>query len=356
MLMFSDTFYDIGSGEIFKKSCCMSKEQEVANLLINKLIDLGYTTQDPFRRVWKFQCKQVIVCLADDFVVCGANRNNGATKWFDSNTTVITDGYMPYPTEYTVCKLPPSYFGVFNYVPELQSFKPTRRFGLSINRMDGQRISILLELIASSGGLDQILTQDWINFNGFDAAAENLSKDNVDSNFLKYWKQVSSYYGNKYTVHIPEIMSALPIRNHNFSVEQAHVNCYLNLVIETYAGNATIAFSEKIFRALVTPAPWMLYSACHALEYLRSLGFDLLDDLLDHSYDSVIQEYPGQYKIANFIKVAQQNYQKLISMELSDIIKCCQRATTHNQKLLTQFSQQWPTDFEKFSSNLTKIL
>lgn len=334
----------------------MAKEQEIANWVINRLIELGYTTQDPSRRVWIRQQKTVIVCLADDFVVCGANRHKTAARWFDSNTIVVTDNYMPHPTDYQILTFPSSYFGVFSYVPELQTFNPTRRFGLSINRMDTQRILVLLELVAAAGGVTQLLKHDWVNFNGFDPEVANQTIVGTTSNFCKYLDQISQCIGDRYSNYIPEIIPALPIRNHNFSIEQAHTSSYLNLIIETYAGNNTIAFSEKIFRALVTPAPWMVFSACNAVHYLKTLGFDIADDLIDHSYDSVSQIYPGIDKICNFIKVANKNYQHLVSMELPSIANRFQQAATHNQQLLAKFQKQWPADFEKFLLDLDPVI
>ena len=354
--MFDDPFYKTHNGEIYVKSRCLYREHETIDVLTNILKSKGYVTKDPARRIWTRQHKKVIVCLADDFVICGAKRNNPPAKWFSNNTIVITDNYMPHLTDYQVFTLPSSYFGIFNYVPELQTFNPTKRFGLSINRMDTQRILALLELVAASGGVTQLLESDWVNFNGLDTRVSNQSKEDIKLNFFKYLSQISKHIGDRYSNYIPEVSLALPIRNHNLTIEQAHVSSYLTLVIETYAGNDTVAFSEKIFRALVTPSPWMLFSARNAVQYLKKLGFDVVDDLIDHSYDFDSQHYPGLTKISNFYNIANKNYQKLLSMEAAVIVSRYQKSATHNQQLLAQFQSQWPEDFKKFLLNLDKAI
>jgi hypothetical protein len=334
----------------------MYRERETIDVLTGILKSKGYDTQDPSQRIWTRQQKKVIVCLADDFVICGAIRNNPPAMWFDNNTTVVTDNYMPHLTNYRILTFPSSYFGVFNYVPELQTFNPTRRFGLSINRMDTQRILALLELVAASGGVTQLLENDWINFNGFDPGFVSQNKEDVKSNFFKYLDEISQHLGDRYSDYVSNVASALPIRNHTFTIEQAHISSYLTLVIETYAGNDTIAFSEKIFRALVTPSPWMLFSARNAVQYLKTLGFDIVDDLIDHSYDSNFQHYPGLDKFSNFYNLAKENYQKLLSINVSTVATRYRQSATHNQQLLQQFQLRWPEDFKKFLLTLDNTI
>jgi hypothetical protein len=349
--MFHDVFYKIHDGEIFAKSRCMYRERETIDVLHNLLVARGYT-QAHNKQIWTRGQTKVIVCLADDFIICDANRNKPASHWFDSNTTVITDGHMPHSADYRIMNLPSSYFGVFNYVPELQTFDPIKRFGLSINRVDSQRILTFLELIYKSGGLTQTLEKDLINFNCFNSESANLALIDLQERFFKYWNQIGHRLGNRYTEHIADIVESLPVRNHNLSIEQAHVSSYITLVVETYAGNNTITFSEKIFRALVTPAPWMLFGSRGAVQYLKTLEFDVMDDLIDHSYDSRYQHFPGLAKISNFYEIAEKNYQKLLSMEFSTIRDRCLTAAIRNQHRLAHFQKHWPEDFDNFLSKL----
>lgn len=346
--MFDDPFYNISHGEVYQKSMCMTHEHILANFFSSMLMNLGYTTIDPARRSWVRSAHKVVVCLSDDFIICSENRTQPMSKIFDSSTTIITDNQIQFDTEYKVFTLPCSYFGVFNYQPDLQIFNPTHRFGFCVNRLDSQRELIFLEMIQSSGGLNNVLNQDLINFNAWDAAGSNNSAEDIKFNFFKYWKQIENSVGLQYRDQIVELIDHLPVKNHNLSVEQVHVHSWLNLVVETYAGNSTIAFSEKIFRALVTPAPWMLYGAKNAIAHLRFIGFDVLDDILCHDYDADNHDSPcNQQKIKSFVNSSLTNYNKLRSFDFNTVKISCTRAANHNQLLLQKLQKNWPFEFAK---------
>lgn len=354
--MFNDPFYRIYDGEIFKKSLCMQHEHTVANLFSSLLINLGYITDDPARRRWTRDNKTVIVCLADDFNICGADLSRSPITWYNNDTIVITDNHVRFRPYYKVIQLPTSYFGVFNYIPENQEYNPIRRFNFSVNRLDAQRELILFELINQTDNLNSVLQQDYINFNCQDSQGANNTVDDLKFNFLKYWSQLSQL-GSVYTTIMEQVIETLPIKNHTLSVEQAHVGAWLVPVIETYSGHDNIAFSEKIFRALVSPAPWTVYSATGAVQYLKTLGFDVLDDLVDHSYNNVYQNEPyGLNKIQAYIKSSIDSYNQLKTGNFTQIKQRCLTAALHNQKLLTQLQQQWPTDFANWLPKVVEQL
>lgn len=343
--MFDDFFYQIHRGEIFEKSLCMQHEQTIANFFSSMLSNLGYTTQDPARRRWQRGNKTVIVCLADDFNICGADFSKPPGAWYDPDTVIITDNHVTFYSQYTVLQLPESYFGVFNYQPQDQNYRPGRRFNFSVNRLDAQRELILCELVKQSQGLNQILQNDYINFNAWDAQGSNNSLTDIKYNFSKYWATLTEL-DNSYTTIMHDVVEHLPIRNHDMTVEQSHVQAWLVPVIETYSGNHTMAFSEKIFRALVTPVPWTLYSATGAVEYLKSLNFDVLEDLVGHHYNQLEQDSPyGLKKIKAFVEHSIHTVQQLKIKDFQQVKQRCFQAARHNQQVLHKLQQQWPVDF-----------
>jgi hypothetical protein len=346
--MFDDPFYQTHLGEIFQQSNCMQHEHAIANLFSSFLTNLGYKKTQDNTRSWQHNDKKIIICLADDFGVCRTDYNTAPCDWFDSNTVIITDNYMPLPTNYKIIQLPNSYFGIFNYIPANQQYHPARRFNFSVNRFDQQRLILLLELTKQSGGIHQVQTNDYINFNA--RTFENQNLQDLKNNLDQAWAQSSQLMTEDYQNYFTQIKNQVPIRNHGLTVEQAQIGAYLNLVIETYAGDATIALSEKIFRALLTPSPWAVFSAKNAVKYLQTLGFDVLEDIVDHSYDSLQQDNSvnGQDKISKFIKINLQNYQNLKSMDLKILTDRCLRAASHNQQLLAQMQQSWPADFARW--------
>lgn len=348
-MMFHKQFYQTQQGEAFVQSQCMWHEHVLADFFSSVLLNLGYTTQDPNKRTWKKRNKTVVVCLTDDFNICGADFKKSPSQWFDSDTVIITDNTINFQSKYRVIRLPESYFGVFGYVPNMQNFVPIKRFHFSINRLDSQRQLILFELLKQSNGLSEVVDKDYINFNSNDPGASNSTKNEIQTNFARHWQAVEAHHSGVYDRYWSELVNALPLRNHNITVEQANIQSYLTTVVETYAGNSTITFSEKTFRALVTPAPWTLFAALGSVSYLQSLGFDVLSDLIDHSYDSFVQDnWPGNAKIANYISASIANYHSLTKIPLDELTARCTKAAQHNQALLQNMRTKWPADFARW--------
>lgn len=304
---------DIFQGEIFVQSRCILREQVVKNFLLDIVDHYGFTVVDyEFRRVTKKGSHTVIICLIDDFNVCGDIINLPTMYRFDKNTIVLTDNHILFKPAYTVLKLPTSFYSTFLYSPKLNHWVPERDFHFSINRGDEQRLH-LFKKFQNKRGLTDL---DFINYN---AAHSNHE----------------------------------PYRNHQHYLEEACIQSYLNLVIETYAGDKTITFSEKTFRALQTPAPWMLYACTESVAYLRTLGFDVLDDIVDHSYDS---DKHNDLKADKWFDYGLVNLEKIKSLDVEHVRQRCNQAAAHNQQLLQQWKRCWPVDFSNWLSNLVQVL
>lgn len=351
--MFLDKFYQTQHGEIFVKTQCMRHEHALYNLLSSMIDHLGYQQVGFLNRQWLrsqkkdfwHERRQAVVSLADSFGLCG-DAAREPKQWFNKNDVVITDNHALFDPEYTICQTPISYFGIFNYVPQNQEFQPQRRFGLSVNRFDFQRQLILLELLRQSDGIDKVLTQDYINFNVWGPQSNNNSISDIHQTFVDAWRNKTMSMPH-YDLYYNQALEVVPIRNHSLAVEQAHVGAWLTLVVETYADDYVIALSEKIFRALVTPAPWTVFSAPKTVSYLKSMGFDVLDDLIDHSYDDATHTFSqkGNKKIISYITNSFANYENLRKLPLDKLKRRCQQAAMHNQMLLNSMQKQWPSDF-----------
>jgi hypothetical protein len=117
------------------------------------------------------------------------------------------------------------------------------------------------------------------------------------------------------------------------------------MIVETYSGKNTIAISEKIFRALVTPVQWTVYAGKYTVAYLKSLGFDVMDDIMDHRYDQLDIESNDRGKLVEFVWIGISTAEQLKTMPRDQLIQRCQQAAAHNQALLLHMRQQWPADF-----------
>jgi hypothetical protein len=118
----------------------------------------------------------------------------------------------------------------------------------------------------------------------------------------------------------------------------------MNLVTETYSSDTTIALSEKTFRALCLPVPCMLYAGKHTVAYLTSLGFDMMHDVVEHRYDSMIENRTAAYgdKMVDFLFEGVEAVERMQAQCPVDRAK--QAAETNQQQLITM-KQSWPKDF-----------
>lgn len=340
-------FYTINKGEAYSKSQYMFQEQMLASFFTAQLINLGYASQEPTGRVWAKGSKKVIVCLSDDMFTFGTGSATPANYKLDQDTTVITDNTVLGITKYNILKLPDSYFGIYGYTPECQEWTPNRRFNFSVNRFDKQRLLIFLELINQTDGLANLLLQDYTNFNVFVPNGENTKIENIQYNFLKIWKEVDNSIQPAFQSFVDQLADKIPLRNHTLTHEQAHTNAWMNVIVETYAGDLNRTVSEKTFRALLTPVPWTIYACRYTVEMLKSLGFDVLDDIVDHSYNKVLQctSVDGIEKIQKFIAASIENQQRIENMDFNTVKARCQQAATQNQQLLATMRKRWPVDF-----------
>jgi hypothetical protein len=137
-----------------------------------------------------------------------------------------------------------------------------------------------------------------------------------------------------------------------------HLHAWLNIVVETYSGDTVIALSEKLFRALVTPVPWAVYGGKYTVAYLRQLGFDVLDDLIQHRYDYELENNTGTFgdKMVDFVREAHDAVESFKQMPWDKLSQRCQSAAAHNQKLLANMQSNWPDDFARWLPGLVSSI
>jgi hypothetical protein len=84
-----------------------------------------------------------------------------------------------------------------------------------------------------------------------------------------------------------EILPSLPSRvgNDLLAFDSAYTDTYINFVTETGVHANELFISEKAFKPLLS-GQFGIWLGCPGLvAYLRSIGFDMFDDYIDHSYD-----------------------------------------------------------------------
>jgi hypothetical protein len=347
-----ELYHHIYDGEIFKQSNCIWHENSTMDFMRSQLINLGYESVTDSRKVWQRGDQTVVICLVDDIGTCRIPPYTfpPMPDMFPKNTIIITDNYVNCPTPYEVIKLPESFFGIYNYAPASMEWQPERRFNFSVNRLDSKRLTLFLELITRStkpNSREFDLERDLINFNCWHWNSANDSVEAFQNNFAEEFGHISNDLESLYKKAYEHMSPLMPYRNHNYDLEQSHYRAWLNVVVETYSGADTIAISEKLFRALVTPAPWIVYGGKFTISWLRKMGFDILEDIIDHKYDYMDELCTGQFgdKIVDFIQLGSTMVTRMKEMDVGQLQDRCKQAADHNQKLLTQMQQQWPSDF-----------
>jgi hypothetical protein len=343
----NDLYHKIYTSEIFQKSQCIWHENTTLDLFRSMLIARGYSAVDASNKVWKKHNQTVVICLVDDFITCASDLTMPVPDLFDKDTVVITDTYVTCPTRYRVLRLPDSFFGIYWYQPVEMTYNPQRRLNVNVNRIDSKRLLLFLEFHKRSQHYPDPDSLDWLNFNCWSWQGNNDSDPGLQENFEKIWWSLDPQYHEIYGEYFSKLRQNMPLRNYDMTIEQASVSAALNIVIETYSGEATVALSEKIFRALVTPTPWLLYAGKWAVARLKSLGFDALDDVVRHTYDSLSELKTSEFgdKPVEFVFEAANIAHDLGQQPLPKLQQRLQTAAAHNQNRLWELRQQWPGDF-----------
>jgi hypothetical protein len=340
----TDLYHNIYENEIFKKSNCIWHENTLLDFFRSNLIALGYTAADSSNKTWHRGDRTVVACLVDDFSTCSTNYSTPLPYLFDRNTVVITDNRVNVPTQYQVCQLPASFFGIYAHEPACTAWLPDRRFNFSVNRMDAKRLLLFLELQLRSMDMFGAGEIDYVNFNCWSWDGDNNSDIGLLSNFERQYNQLEQQFHTVYDNTYTRLLPRIPFRNHTLQHELAHVRAHLNVVMETYSSDTTVALSEKIFRALCLPVPWMVYSGKHTVAYLNSLGFDVMPDVVEHRYDSMIENKTAAYgdKMVDFLF---EGVEAVERMQADRPWQRAEQAARINQQRLQDMKAAWPADF-----------
>lgn len=343
----SDPYHEIYTGEIFQASKCIWHENTLLDFFRSNLIALGYTSVSDSNKVWRRDGRTVVVCLVDDFSTCSENYSTTLPYIFDRDTVVITDNHVNIPTQYTVCQLPTSFFGIYAHTPELNKWTPDRRFNLAVNRMDSKRLLMFLEMQLRSAYMPDTETLDYVNFNCWSWNGDNSTAEGLRANFEQQYNQLEPQFREVYDETYNTVLNKMPFRNHKLSQEQAHVSAWMNIVMETYSSDTTVALSEKIFRALCLPVPWMVYSGKYTVAYLHSLGFDVMRDVVEHRYDNMQENRTAAYgdKMVDFLF---EGVDAVERMQTDRPWMRAEQAARLNQARLARMQQEWPADFARW--------
>jgi len=235
-----------------------------------------------------------------------------------------------------IIHLPKSLYGI-HYIPESNWHRNIdREFNCFINRNDPIRQSWFY-LLYDRGLLDQ----GYVSYNA--VARPGLTTLEQFEYFDQNHQDTLSSFDNIYH----EIRKIVPYKSFEETgdLRDTILKTKFSIVIETYFERTdSITFSEKTYRALQTPRPWLLFHSTGSIQYLRELGFYVYDDFIDHSYDL----YDTRDNCVERQEAIFQRISDLKNLKLSDsMINYWESKTQDNLKIMKFWFTTWKLDFEK---------
>jgi hypothetical protein len=233
----------------------------------------------------------------------------------------------------------PEFYGNYFYDAKYESRAPEYLFNCFISRSCPFRQSWLYQF-QKRGLFDQGLITFNLDYRG---DPELIPLKGTVELFDILFKSGNEIFEAEHKI----LRDRVPYCNINTSLEQAIIDSKVSIVLETYFDrNDVIAFSEKIFRSIQLPRPMLLFSAVNAVQHLRQCGFDVLDDIVDHSYDLESNSITRQIMILDQLEVIN----KLCYTDT--VVNRLHEASKHNQQRLKELSEQWPERFQKICDYL----
>lgn len=145
-----------------------------------------------------------------------------------------------------------------------------------------------------------------------------------------------------YSIKIPELKVDIDTSdwrevNNRFKVQTQFINkAYINIISETIPTKVNFITEKSIKPFLNLEFP-IIFGHTKIIQYLRNFGFDMFDDIIDHSYDdieiaelsSTNMEYTPLYLKANLIS---KEIEKLSKLDMHEIYLKCKDRLIANQK------------------------
>lgn len=235
-----------------------------------------------------------------------------------------------------IVNLPKSLYGI-HYMPALDWHKNIDRdFNCFINRNDPIRQTWFYLLYSRN-----LLPNGYVSYNNV-ARPFLVDKCNTD-----YFDEIHQTFLSSFDNIYEDIKKIIPYKSFNETGDLRHtiLRTKFSIVIETYFERTdSITFSEKTYRVLQTPRPWLLFGATGSVQYLRELGFYVYDDFVDHSYDL--------YDTTNNCVSRQESIltsaQTLMNLTPTDsMIDYWESKTQQNIKIMHDWQKTYKQEFEQ---------
>jgi hypothetical protein len=261
--------------------------------------------------------------------------NNKIPTWITISNTVFPN-HNEVVDPYHVQLHPSSYSNYYkNYEQQYKiNVLPDQGFNCFLNRLDVIRQSWFYQL-----NRHNLLDHGYVSFNMDITRVKEEFKNLTVSQVFQ--AQFERYHSSVFAEEHKIAQSLVPYRNFDQSkdLDDVVMQSKFSIIVETYFDdNNAITFTEKTIRALRLPRPWVLFGPKNSVKQLRTWGFDVLDDLVDHnSYDQFESHIERETVMLDMAKTllqfdTQQHWHRL------------KKASDHNLKLL----EDWALDLGEY--------
>jgi hypothetical protein len=232
----------------------------------------------------------------------------------------------------SIHRLPADFYGAYYIKDTDLTGEIQHEFNCFMNRTDPIRQSWFY-LLYVRGWLDR----SYVSFNMHQRSGLWYPSECAKETFDYYHKNTLSCFD-----HIKnEVKIKLPFKNFidHDNLCKVILSTKFSIVIETYFERTDCrVISEKIWRAIQMPRPWLLFAATGCVQKLRDMGIDVFDDYVDHSYDL----YDTTDKCVERQDAILCEAERLMQIEVtSDMIEDWKTRTLRNRKIIQTWHENW---------------
>lgn len=242
--------------------------------------------------------------------------------WTDPNATIVTDNHALRPVAGKVINLLPELWHIWRFDPVYEDCT-SKGFNCFMNRVRGDRNEVFYELIRRN-----LLEKGAVSYN---ITREELNNQYQSSEMFRY--------ENEHLV-AQDLVPYNKVDQFG-SLEQVIMQTNVSLILETFMNEDHVTFSEKLFRALQLPRPWLLFCSPKSVSLLRKHGFDVLDDYVDHSYDDEFYKKNRMRMLLDQLETFIEKAYTRRDYERFEI------AAATNKQLLDGCTERWPQKLDE---------
>ena len=250
----------------------------------------------------------------------------------DPDTIFVTDSHALHTVVGPVISVLPEFWHIWHFEPDYTDRVPVKAFNCFMNRCRGDRSQVFYELCKRN-----ILHEGFVSY--------NCSRQALEDQYQA--AEMQSNYRDQHQRAI-ELIPYNTVESHG-TLEQCIIDSNVSLILETYVSDSHIVFSEKLFRCLQMPRPWLLYCSPGSLQLLESYGFDILSDLVDTHYDTVQDHGARLQHILDHLET-------FIDCQFSAVeLNRLHQAALHNKQRLMDLGMQWPKKFSQILHGISSL-